>query len=208
MQPRQLARLLLGAPACCKTQGGTDGMVVLKGVLGLQPLQLTFCCWCACTLQHSFTLRRRLVPELAADQCGRLGRGPLPPGEGPGFGALSPAQSRQAAVFQQLFKSYRSRSHAPLTLLLSNTRPTPQVLTHGFVLDEKGMKMSKSLGNTTTRDHGGAPLSQNLPKYRSRMLGNPGRCPMPGTSPGRSHRISRMPAEVPEMCPTKLPHGG
>jgi isoleucyl-tRNA synthetase len=33
------------------------------------------------------------------------------------------------------------------TLILAGSAPYKSVLTHGFVLDEKGFKMSKSIGN-------------------------------------------------------------
>ena len=45
---------------------------------------------------------------------------------------------------------------------------------------------------------GGMPCSQNLPKYRSRALGQCGTSLVPGATPGRSQCISRMPPEVPE----------
>ena len=58
--------------------------------------------------------------------------------------------------------------------------------------------VSRSLGNTTACDHGGTPCSQNLPKYRSRVLGQCGTSLVPGATPGRSQCISRMPPDVPE----------
>ena len=46
------------------------------------------------------------------------------------------------------------------------------------------------LGNTTACDHGGTPCSQNLPKYRSLVLGQCGTSLMPGATPGRPQCIS------------------
>lgn len=42
----------------------------------------------------------------------------------------------------------KTRCHVTVTLLFdAGKAPYSSVVTHGFVLDEKGLKMSKSLGN-------------------------------------------------------------
>ena len=54
--------------------------------------------------------------------------------------------------FQSSLLTHVAASSTPITSTPENPRPTPtapfgMILTHGFVLDEKGRKMSKSLGN-------------------------------------------------------------
>ena len=72
-----------------------------------------------------------------------------------------PALSWPAAVYLEGSDQYRGWFHSSLLVGLGtrNAAPYEQVITHGFVVDEDGRKMSKSLGNTVVpqdviRQHG------------------------------------------------------
>ena len=75
--------------------------------------------------------------------------------------APNPALGWPAAVYLEGSDQYRGWFHSSLLVGLGtrNAAPYEQVITHGFVVDEDGRKMSKSLGNTVVpqdviRQHG------------------------------------------------------